>query len=71
MRGRPRWVYARAFVRSLWILGVVGRERFQYWYLLLWTSTHRPRLFPTAVHLAISGYHYRLVCQGFLPKAEA
>ncbi|MGD0542544.1 MAG: DUF4070 domain-containing protein, partial [Tepidisphaeraceae bacterium] len=52
-----------AFARSVVKLGVVGRERFHFWYLLLWTLLHRPRLFGHAVTLAISGYHFRRVCQ--------
>ncbi len=52
-----------ALVRSLFRLGIVGEERFHYWRLLLWTALHRPALLPTAVTLAICGYHYRKVCQ--------
>lgn len=60
---RPRLDPQRlmAFIRSIGRLGVVGRERFQYWRLLAWTLLHRPRLFPHAVTLAIYGYHFRLV----------
>ena len=60
---RPRLDAQRlmAFIRSIGRLGVVGRERFQYWRLLAWTLLHRPRLFPHAVTLAIYGYHFRLV----------
>jgi radical SAM superfamily enzyme YgiQ (UPF0313 family) len=52
-----------AFVRSVFQLGVIGRERVQYWKLLLWTLLRRPRHFSLAVTLAISGYHYRRICQ--------
>lgn len=48
-----------AFLRSLPSLGVIGRERFQYWRLLAWTSCRRPRLLPVAVKLAIYGHHFR------------
>ena len=51
-----------AFLRSTYRLGILGRERVQYWKLLLWTSFRRPALFPLAVRLAISGYHFRKVC---------
>jgi hypothetical protein len=47
---------------SFWRLGIVGRERFQYWWLLLWTLCRRPRLLPQAVTLAIYGYHFRKMC---------
>jgi len=48
-----------AFLRSVPSLGVIGRERFQYWRLLAWTSCRRPRLLPVAVKLAIYGHHFR------------
>ncbi len=48
-----------AFVRSAVGLGVLGRERFQYWRLLAWTLFRRPLLLPMAVRLAIYGHHFR------------
>lgn len=53
-----------AFGRSAFRLGVLGRERFQYWKLLGWTLVRRPRLLPNAVTLAIYGYHFRLISKG-------
>jgi radical SAM superfamily enzyme YgiQ (UPF0313 family) len=55
--------YKLAFFRSLYRLGVFGKERSHFWRLLLWTGFHRPRLFPLAVTLAIYGYHFRKVCE--------
>ena len=52
-----------AFARSVFRLGVVGKERVEYWKLLLWTTFRRPKLFPLAVTLAIYGYHFRQVCE--------
>ncbi|MGA2443084.1 MAG: B12-binding domain-containing radical SAM protein [Tepidisphaeraceae bacterium] len=52
-----------AVARSVVRLGVIGRERLQFWRLMWWTLLHRPRLFGRAVTLAISGYHFRRVCQ--------
>ena len=52
-----------AFWRAGLRLGVVGKERFQYWRLLTWTLTRRPRLLPLAVTLAIYGYHFRRICE--------
>ncbi|MBN1513524.1 MAG: DUF4070 domain-containing protein [Phycisphaerae bacterium] len=49
----------QALVLSFWRLGIVGRERFHYWRLLLWTLFRRPRLLPQSVTLAIYGYHFR------------
>lgn len=52
-----------AFFQAFLRLGVLGKERFQYWYLLTWTMMRRPRLLPLAVTLAIYGSHYRKVCE--------
>ena len=52
-----------AFVRSIFRLGIFGRERVQYWKLLSWTLVRRPRAFPLAVTLAIYGYHFRRICE--------
>lgn len=49
--------------RSAVRLGVIGRERVQFWKLMLWTLMHRPRLFGHAVTLAILGYHFRMVSE--------
>ena len=52
-----------ALLRSVYRLGILGKERFQYWRLLGWTFVRRPRLIHLAVTLAISGYHFRKVCE--------
>jgi radical SAM superfamily enzyme YgiQ (UPF0313 family) len=55
--------YLHAFLRSIALLGVWGRERWHYWKLLFWSLFHRPRLFPLAVTAAIYGYHFRKIYQ--------
>ena len=55
-----------AFFRSGFRLGVWGKERFHYWYLLLWTLMHKPRQIPLAVTLAIYGHHYRRICELYI-----
>jgi radical SAM superfamily enzyme YgiQ (UPF0313 family) len=51
----------KAFVKSLWLLGVVHRGRGGYWSLFWSTLIARPRKFRTAVELAILGHHFRTV----------
>jgi radical SAM superfamily enzyme YgiQ (UPF0313 family) len=53
--------YIGAFFRSIVFLGIIGKERFYYWRLLLWTMFSRPRLIPQAVTLSIYGHHFRKV----------
>jgi len=53
--------YIAAFIRSIIVLGIIGKERFQYWRLLFWTIFTRPRLIPQAVTLSIYGFHFRKI----------
>ena len=62
-RGKLQFCHLLALVRSFYRLGILGRERFQYWKLLLWTQFRRPRLLPDAIILAITGYHFRKICE--------
>jgi len=55
-----------AFWRSCIRIGILGRERFQYWKLLLWTIFRRPRMFPLAVTFAIYGHHFRRICDAHI-----
>jgi radical SAM superfamily enzyme YgiQ (UPF0313 family) len=52
-----------AFFRSCIRLGIMGSERFHYWYLIAWTLMRKPRLLPLAITLAIYGYHFRRICE--------
>lgn len=53
----------RALVASTVVLGVVGKERFQYWKLFLWSLFTRPRLFPLAITFSIYGHHFRKILE--------
>jgi radical SAM superfamily enzyme YgiQ (UPF0313 family) len=55
--------YILAFLRSIYRLGILGKERSHYWKLLFWTLFRRPKLFPLAITLAVYGYHFRKVCE--------
>ena len=57
-----------AFFRSCLRLGIIGRERVQYWKLMVWTLLRRPRLFSLAMTFAIQGYHFRKVCERHLQR---
>jgi radical SAM superfamily enzyme YgiQ (UPF0313 family) len=61
--GAFKWCYFMAFVKANLRLGVLGRERFQYWGLLIWTFFRRPSHFPLAVALSIYGHHFRKTCR--------
>jgi len=57
------WRRMMAFGLSSIRLGVLGRERFHYWWLLVWTFFHRPALLPLAVTFSIYGHHFRKCCE--------
>jgi radical SAM superfamily enzyme YgiQ (UPF0313 family) len=60
-RFRPN--YLAAFIRSVIVLGIIGKERSHYWRLLFWTMLSRPRLLTQAVTLSIYGFHFRKVIE--------
>ena len=60
-QGLPRFNYIMAGFKSVVRLGIIGRERYQYWKLFFWSLFTRPRLFPTAITLSIYGHHFRRV----------
>jgi len=57
-----KWRDFLAFLRANVRLGILGRERFQYWGLLIWTCFRCPSHFSLAVALSIYGYHFRRTC---------
>ena len=53
----------RAFLGSLWVLGVMRRGRRAYWAFFWTTLIARPRKFRQAMELAILGHHFRIVAE--------
>ena len=56
------WRNVRAFAYSSLRLGILGRERFEYWRLFFWTLRRHPALLRVVVTLAIFGHHFRRTC---------
>ncbi|MGA2112738.1 MAG: B12-binding domain-containing radical SAM protein [Anaerolineales bacterium] len=52
-----------ALFRSIYQLGIRGKERVQYWKLVFWALLRRPRMFPLAITLSIYGFHFRKVSE--------
>jgi radical SAM superfamily enzyme YgiQ (UPF0313 family) len=52
--------------RSAFRLGVLGKERFHYWQLMLWTLIRKPKMISVAITLSIFGYHYRKICEMYI-----
>jgi hypothetical protein len=55
-----------AFMKSIWVLGVKGKERVHYWKLILWALFRRPRFFALSVTLAICGFHFSQVAKNII-----
>ena len=62
-RTRLAWSDVRAFLRSLWILGLSRRGRLAFWRLFWATLIVQPRKFHAAMELAIMGHHFRTVAE--------
>jgi radical SAM superfamily enzyme YgiQ (UPF0313 family) len=58
---RLRWSYTKAGIKSVVRLGIIGRERYQYWKLFFWSLLFRPRLLPMAITFSIYGFHFRKI----------
>ena len=52
--------------RSAVRIGILGKERFHFWYLITWTLIRKPKLISTALALSIYGYHYRKICERYI-----
>lgn len=56
-----RYSYWKAGLKSVFILGMLRKERFYYWRLVLWSLFRRPKLLPMAVTFSIYGFHFRRI----------
>jgi len=51
----------KAFIQSMFVLGIFKKGRRYYWKLMLWSLFYRPQVLSLAVTFSIFGYHYRKV----------
>jgi hypothetical protein len=51
----------KAFLKSVYIIGLLNNGRLEYWKLILWTLFNRPRAIVDAITYAVYGYHYQKV----------
>lgn len=63
-----RFIHITAFLKSVWYLGFIGKEKLHYWRLFFWSLIKRPLLFPAALSFAIQGYHFRRVFETHVKK---
>ncbi len=63
---RFRFGYIGTLVKSVFGLGIIGKERVYYWKLFFWSLFRRPRAFPLAATLAIYGFHFRKTFEKYM-----
>ncbi len=66
-----RYSYVKAGFKSVFILGIIGKERFYYWRLFFWSLFRRPKLFPLAITFSIYGFHFRKVFEDHFRMVES
>ena len=68
---RIQFYHVRAFIKSMWLLGVKERGREYYWKLLVSTLLRRPRSFPLSMSLAVFGFHFRKITEKYISPQAA
>lgn len=53
----------KAFFKSVVKLGIIGKERWQYWKLFFWTLLRFPSRMPLAITYTIYGYHFSKIVE--------
>ena len=64
-KSRYRYCDIKAFIKSLWHLGIIDKGRFSYWKLIFWSLFKKPQHFHLAVTLAICGFHFRSIFENY------
>jgi radical SAM superfamily enzyme YgiQ (UPF0313 family) len=57
--------HIRALIRSIWVMGVLERDRWHYWRFFVSTLLKNPRSFPISMALAINGFHFRKIVRKY------
>ena len=59
----------KAFLRSMWRIGMMEKDKYYYWMLIAW-SLKDPRRLPLVVRLSIVGYHFREMLKTLSPQMQ-
>ncbi|MCD4668971.1 MAG: B12-binding domain-containing radical SAM protein, partial [Actinomycetia bacterium] len=54
-----KFYHIRAFLSSLWLLGIKQRGRTYFWKLILWSLIKKRDMFPYAIGFSLIGLHFR------------
>jgi len=67
LRLKIRFSGIKAFVKSMWQIGIIEKGKLHYWLLILW-ALKNPRRLPQAVRFSIYGYHFRKMLKNLRPQ---
>jgi radical SAM superfamily enzyme YgiQ (UPF0313 family) len=51
----------KAFLKSVFIIGLIDSGRAEYWKFIIWTLFKKPKLMVDAITYAVYGYHFRTI----------
>ena len=57
------WERFLAFLKSIWKLGIIEKERIHFWKVFFWSLFKKPKTFPIFIELAIYGFHFRKIAE--------
>ena len=60
-----RFWHVRGLINSMWVLGVLDRDRFYYWRFFFSTLLKNPRSFPMSMAFAVYGFHFRTIVRKY------
>jgi radical SAM superfamily enzyme YgiQ (UPF0313 family) len=63
---RFRFTHISLLLRVSFFLGILGKERVQYWKLVGWSLIKHPRSFQLAMTFAVYGFHFRKIFKQYL-----
>lgn len=58
--------YLKSFFKSIFFLGIIGKERIHYWRLFFWSLLHCPHSLPLVIKFTIYGFHFRRISNNTL-----
>lgn len=59
-----------AGIKSIWYLGILGKERYYFWKMILQSLWKYPKLIPMVITLSIYGYHFRRAFEEDIRRLE-
>ena len=68
VRARLSMSEIRAFIKSIWKIGILSKARLPFWKLIIKTSFTKIRALPAAVELAIFGQHFEKIAKKVVPS---